>query len=145
MSKEKELQKRTGVYIGRRLTSKNKIAHFWIFNDTDGKPGGYIKQIAPASIGEHWSFTFEGKSLYTRGEHGPKRTGDLERDRAPWVAEDQIAYQHDLDRKAEQKLKARRTEFDHALEHLRLLVLSVKGFDNRDALIRRIATELRRT
>lgn len=144
MSTEKELKKRKGVYVGRRLTTGNKLAHFWLFDDTDGKPGGYVKQIAPASIGEYWLFTFEGKSLYTRGEHGPKRTGDIERDRACWVAEDQVAYQYNLDRKADNKLKARRTDFEAALEPLRLLVLAVRTLDEREALITRIASELRR-
>lgn len=131
------------TYVGRRLTTKNKLAHFWLASGEQA-PRGYLKQFAPARIGEQWNVTFDDDGrLFIAGEHKPVQCAGVTRKYDPaWITADQVAYQHDLDRKADAKLKARRSDFDDAIEPLRNLVLAVNSWSERQALVARISSEL---
>lgn len=60
------------TYMGRRWSSKNKIAYAWL--KEDGAEGWWEKSPAPfASIGQVWRFTVanDAGAMYTSGEHKP--------------------------------------------------------------------------
>jgi hypothetical protein len=102
-----------------------------------------VKQIAPAVIGETWAISRGEKGPFTGGEHGPKRQGMVEKARIlEYQALDLAAYQTMQEIKAERVLKNRRSYFDEALAPLHALVSSVRGHDERAAVIQRITSEL---
>src|SRR6185312_16590334 len=116
------IEKRIGIYIGRRLTTKHKLAYFWLFGSDQR---GYKKQIAPAVIGEAWNISFgtsEGENLiYLQGVNAPVRlTGQ---DAKPsevtlWGAEDVAANEQYHSERELEKLKKRKQPFDKAMEPL---------------------------
>lgn len=145
MSEEKE-RVVLAFYIGRRVATGNKLAHFWQFYGED-KPRGFIKQLAPATIGEVWAVTVtDDNKHYVGGPKGPKRAEvQKTHDRKQvheWVALDAAAYADNQTRLAEKKLAKRRTEFDRALEPLRNLVVACPTHEQRAFLINAIVSEL---
>lgn len=135
----------SATYIGRRITTKQKLAHFWHVEGEE-KSRGYFKQIAPATIGEIWRLSFDEKgAMYVSGTHKPQNTETFSANREQYVGEDAAAYQLHVELKADKILKNRETDFERALAPLRRLVTAVRTYDDRSALIRRIASELGRT
>lgn len=135
------------TYVGRRITTDNKLAHFWHV-EGEAKPAGYMKQVAPAAVGEIWRLSFNDKdNIYVGGDYKPQNT-EMFCDpdtRARYVGEDAAAYQRHVDMKADRALKNRETEFERAMEPLRRLIRAVRSYDDRHALIRRITSELGKT
>jgi hypothetical protein len=135
----------TAVYIGRRITTKNQLAHFWIFHN-ENTSRGYRKQIAPASIGEQWIFkTNEAGTVLIAPTEKPTRTDVTSASKSidEWTAADQASYQLDIVRRFESKLANRKDQFDQAIEPLRRMCSSRKLTHNeRAAFIQRVTTEL---
>jgi hypothetical protein len=133
------------VYIGRRITTKNQLAHFWMFLN-ENKPKGYRRQIAPATIGEQWIFkTNEAGTLFVGGAEKPTRTDVTSASKSidEWSAADQASYQADLVRRFENKLANRKSQFDQAIEPLRRMCSSLNlSHGERAAFIQRVTTEL---
>lgn len=127
------------VYIGQRISSKNRLAHFWLFGE---KLMGWKKNVAPATVGETW--TFEMKDERTITTERPERVGiEATPERvSQWVAEEAAQQQIDANRRADKTLAERRADFDVALEPLKRLLSSVHQYELRAALIQRITTEL---
>lgn len=136
--------KKIGTYIGLRETVKHTLAHFWEFED--GKTPGWKKPlVVGAHPGERYEFTFDADNhVFTKGEHKPKFLGKIDDEEKirKWVAEDRAAYQRDLERRTERKMKERQTDFQKALAPMKLLLATVKSHDDRAALINAITTEL---
>lgn len=134
------------VYIGRRMTVKNKLAHFWMFDD-EPKPAGYAKQLAPAQIGEAWKFTRnKDEHILVSGEHKPiKLTMHVTRGPQPideWIATDAAHEQIAAERRMNAKLAKRKGQFEIALQPLKRLLDSLQYHDERAALINKIVSEL---
>lgn len=136
---------KVGVYVGRRTTTDGKLAYFWQMDGED-KPGGWLKQVVPAQIGESFRFSYDGNSVYTSGEHRPaKLEACTDFDKvAEWIVLDEAAYQRDLERKAVRMMKSRESEFELAMQPLRRILSRVSSHADRSALAARIATELMR-
>jgi hypothetical protein len=135
-------EKRTGVYIGRRITTKRELAHFWHF--VDGQKG-YKKQLIPAVIGEAWVFTFEDGSIYLKGSNGPQRLPDEDatpNDITKYAAEDAAANQTYQEDKAFEKLKRRQQPFDKAMEPLIRMYSSLDTNHERSAFIQAVKNKL---
>lgn len=130
-------------YIGRRING-NKVVYAWLC-DGEEKPRLYAKNVVTyAMVGERFVLTQNAdKAILLKGPAAPKSvTGARSPMQKQWVAEDAAAQQRAADIRAEKKLKERRSEFESALEPLRLMVLSVKRHDDKAALIARITSEL---
>jgi hypothetical protein len=132
-----------GTYVGRRVTTKKTLAHFWQF-DGDTAVKGFKRQLVPAMIGERYQFVLEDGKYVLTGENHPRLVSneDAEKLVLQWVGEDQAAYQYVTDRRAERRLKERKTEFDRAIGPLHELVKAVPNHDDRAALISRITSVL---
>lgn len=148
MDETKVTVEKTAVYIGRRITSKDKLGYFWHF-EGDQKPVGYLKRnIALAEIGERWVFAFKGQTHTAELVHDMSvRPRKITSTVTPyelkeWVAKDAAHYQHDVDARALRKYKTRETEFDKALAPLVRLVDAVGGHEDRAALIAHITSQL---
>lgn len=137
---------KVGIYIGRRMTSKKRLAYFWMFDGSDDA-GGYAKQLAPARVGEAWQFTFtaDGK-MYVASDKRPQKVPLPKRiprrKLDEYIAQDQIAEQQSLEQSAHKKFAARRSEFEIMCEPLKHLLHATPRHDQRAALINRIIAEL---
>lgn len=131
-------------FVGRRLSTKNRLAFFWKFDDGIR---GYAKRQAPAAIGEQWEFPVDEQGrLITRRDCKPKlceyEDNPPEEDVASWNAADVAAYQEDITRKAHDRLARRETDFDKALIPIRRILNGARHHDERAAIINRITAEL---
>lgn len=132
------------TYVGRRLTSKQRVAHF--FQLEDGSKIGFKKMPIPALIGERISMVQvdDGKWAFS-GKEGPKRLDEPRADLdeiAEWTAIDRATAQLQEERKVERKLKARKTHFDEVLEPVKAMVRATRTHSERAALINAITAEL---
>jgi hypothetical protein len=132
------------VYIGRRITIKNKLAYFWQFDGED-KPRGYKKRLAHAVVGERWEFyADDAGAIRLAGDKAPKRLDlieDIEKIKE-WAATDEACHQMEVTRRTDRKLAARRTHFDGAIEPLKEMVAKLRSHEERAAFIQRVQSEL---
>lgn len=132
------------VYIGRRLSSRNMLAHFWMF-EGETKSRGYRQQLIPALIGESWTFVEDGeRRLLISTSRKPVKfeTDDHQAFITQWVAEDIANEQLHIDHRARVRLARRETDFDKALAPMRRILEAARFHDERGAIIQRIVTEL---
>ena len=139
-----------GAYIGQRMTTKNKLAHFYKFDD--GSEKGYAKRLSYCQIGTRLSVVFDPDGrAYTAGEHAPKlltRDNGTTFDDAPkadverWVIEDNAAKSAYRAKKMEAKLKTLPTYIEEHAAPLVDLIKACRNFDEKAALIRAITDEL---
>ena len=136
----------TAIYVGRRITTKDKICFFWRWND-EKEIRGFDKQIAPASIGELWTFTHsgDGTKFYVAGDDEPKRTCEAdESDKLTqqWIGEDQLARRQMQNKRARKKLAARKDAFERRIAPLREIVRNLPTHADRSAFIEHVSKEL---
>jgi len=137
-------KKQIGVYIGRRITIKGKLAYFWNFEGEE-KARGYKDVIAPAVIGEAWEFTFEDGTIFLRGEKGPGRVPSKDGDSDMvkfWGAQDIASYQSFQDEKEMERLKKRKQPFDKAMEPLVQMYETLRTSQERNAFMNAIRVKL---
>ena len=130
--------------MGRRMSTKNKLAFFWKFDDGIR---GYAKRHAPAVIGEQWEFPVDDQGrLIARHDCKPKLCEYAypppEEDVVAWNAADVAAYQDNITCKAHDRLARRETDFDKALIPMRRILAGARDHNERGAIIQRIITEL---
>jgi hypothetical protein len=137
----------TAHYAGQRQLQGGGIGHFWVFTD---KERVYTKQIAPASVGEEWSFhveqTGENLSVTTAGKDAPKQTGvwaEGELKKA-WAALDAAHVQIFREERAYKALAKRESEIERACRPLRELFATLRSRADQEALLRAVAVEIRR-
>ena len=139
------MRKVTAVYIGRRITTKDKLAYFWDFTG-DVNPRGYKKQLAPAVIGESWEFTQNEKGdILINVDNCPVQLSHLSipKDKvAEWEALSQSSCAHDAYRRMKLKLAKRRSQFDGLMQPLREMANTLSGNQERAAFIQRVVAEL---
>lgn len=136
--------KHVAIYIGRRVTVAGKLGYYWLI---DGKTTGYMKQLAPAKIGEGWTITLNadgnvvlgGKDTPTQlpEKHGAPRERALE-----WTALDIAANQVQVNQRVNKKLAARKTEFDIALKPLQFMIDELRHNDERACFVQAVITAL---
>lgn len=141
------IEMQTAFYMGQRQLQKGGLGHLWNFGGTERI---YSKQIAPAALGEEWSFrvTVEGErvAVTTSGKDGPKQTGrwaapELKR---KWIAEDAAHVQTDREERANKALRKRETEIERVCRPLRELYASLRVHAEREAFLRAVTMEIRR-
>lgn len=143
-----------GAYIGQRMTTKNKLAHFYRFDD--GSEKGYKKRLTYAPIGTRLTVCFDAEGrVFTAGDHapallykvgGPEIPSNLatapQADVERWVIEDNNAKSVARAQKMEGKLKSVPTMIEERAAPLVDLVRACRTFDEKAALIRTITDEL---
>ena len=137
-----DIEKQTAIYVGRRITVKRQLAHFWQFSDG---LKGYKKQFIPALIGEAWIFSLENGSFFLSGDNAPKRltSDDADSNKVEkWAAEDVVAVQSYNEEKTIAKLKRRQQPFDKAMEPLIGMYSSLQTGYERAAFIQAIQRKL---
>lgn len=137
---------KTATYIGRRTTTKNTLAQFWIVDD---KELGWKKgPVTYAQVGDMYEFSYDKDGrIVMQGACKPKKIGyEADREKvAGWVALDVAHFQHDVDRRAERRLKEMKTDFDKAMQPLQRMVSSIRHHDDRAAFIARVTATLWKT
>ena len=139
------MKTQTAVFIGRRITTANKLAYFWHFVGEE-RPRGWQHQLAPATIGECWSFTLTNEGgVFTSGEHKPAQLPARDASVSSiteWQATDIAHTQRLAQEKATRKLAARKTEFDRALEPLLSMYQTLRTRDDRHAFLSAVEKKL---
>jgi hypothetical protein len=132
------------VYIGRRMTVKNKLAFFWLFDGED-KPRGYKKRLAHSAIGERWQFQADDTgAIRLGGDKAPTQLNVIDDVQKinEWTATDEANQQLEIARRVDRKLAARKTHFDEALEPVKAMLKELRTHDDRAAFIQRVTSEL---
>lgn len=130
------------TYIGRRMTTKNKLAYFWKIEGQT--PGGFAKQIASASIGEKWQLSLVGDSIHINGPDRPKQLPDqpLDPDAKEYEALDAGAMAQWGEIKAKKVLAGRQSEFDRAMLPLISMLRTLRFRDDEYYFIERVKAAL---
>lgn len=132
------------TYIGKRLTTKKKLAHFWDFAGETGIRG-YKKQIVPATIGESWEFERDEKGQLTLdGAKQATHMGIDSAKREEWTAQEVINVGRYDTMRAETKLANRKNELEIRLAPLQRMVDTIPSYMDRCVFIDMVARELGR-
>lgn len=137
-----------GTYAGVRITSDNKLGFFWSFPDRESIVG-YVKNPAPASIGESWEFTRskDGQSIMYGTGLDPTRRGfetANEEHREKWEAESVAAEGMMAHKRMNKKLAERDSYFESAMRPLKALMDRLQYTEDRGAFVMKVVGELMR-
>jgi hypothetical protein len=134
------------IYKGRRTTTDNKACYLWLFlsADTGDVEKLYMKQLAPAIVGEKYELTLsDNGSVFTGGENRPKPISvQLDPRHIEWSALDTIAKEECDNIKAMKKLDKLNNEFERRLAPLKQMFDTLQYHDDRHQFVSKITKEL---
>lgn len=115
------------VYVGRRMTVKNKMGAFWMA-EGDERLRGYTKPLCLASIGETWEFaTNEDGSIDLKVE--PVMIAGAHKHTLRFAAEEVAAEQAYRELLAERKHKNKETIFERNMRPLKAMAAGLNSYE----------------
>jgi len=132
------------IYVGRRVTTKQKFAYTWKFEGEDTERL-YSKQLAPSVIGECWTFVADKEGRIILGGTSKPVRGEMHtdaKDITKWEAETVAGEARMAEFKSKKILESRQSQFDMAVRPLKMMLDSLHFHDDRAYFVQRVLAEL---